>query len=63
VRAGTGEEGSANSLAGSQLQERDRTREQDEGEVLRSSRATPPRNSGRGEGVYGALRPGLDTTR
>jgi hypothetical protein len=51
VRAGTGEEGLANSLAGFRLQERDRKRENDEGEALRADRATPTRNSGRGEGV------------
>jgi hypothetical protein len=46
-----GEEGPANSQAGSRLQEQDRTREHDEGEVLRAVRATPARNSGWGEGV------------
>jgi hypothetical protein len=51
VRAGTGQEGLANSLAGFRLQERDRKRENDEGEALRAGRATPARNSGRGEGV------------
>jgi hypothetical protein len=51
VRAGMGEEGPANSLAWSWLQEWDRTREHDEGEVLRAGRTTPMRNFGRGEGV------------
>jgi hypothetical protein len=53
MRAGTGEEGSTNSLAWSRLQERDQTREHDEGEVLRAGRATPARNSGRREGGLG----------
>jgi hypothetical protein len=48
VRAGTGEEGPVNSLAGSQLQEQDRTRQHDEGEVLWTGRANPVRNSDRG---------------
>jgi hypothetical protein len=51
VRAGTGEEGLENSLAGFRPQERDRKRENDEGEVLRGGRATPARNLGWGEGV------------
>jgi hypothetical protein len=51
VRAGTGEGGLVNSLAGFRLQERYWKRENDEGEALRAGRATTPRNSSRGEGV------------
>jgi hypothetical protein len=59
VRAGTGEEGPANSLAGLRPLEQDRRRENDEGEVLQVGRATPVRNLDCGEGVLGVLRPGL----
>jgi hypothetical protein len=51
VRAGMGEEGPVNSLAGSRLQEQDWTREHNKWEVLRAGWATLVRNSGRGEGV------------
>jgi hypothetical protein len=51
VRAGTGEEGLVNSLAGFRAQEWDRKRENDEGEALWASRATLAMNFGRGEGV------------
>jgi hypothetical protein len=44
-----GEEGLANSLAGFRSQGPDRKRENDEGEVLWAGRATPVRNSCRGE--------------
>jgi hypothetical protein len=60
-RARTGQEGLANSLADYRPQERERKRENDEGQALRAGRATPARNSGQGEEVYGALRPGLAT--
>jgi hypothetical protein len=50
-RARTGQEGLANSLAVYRSQERDRKWENDEGQVLRAGRATPARNSGRGEEV------------
>jgi hypothetical protein len=59
VRAGTGEEGPANSLAGLQSRERDQRRENGVGEVLQAGRATPTRNPDHGEGDSGALRPGL----
>jgi hypothetical protein len=48
VRARTGEEGLANSLAGFRPQEQDRKWENDEGEALWAGRATPARNSDRG---------------
>jgi hypothetical protein len=48
VRAGTGEEGLVNSLAGFRPQERDQKWENDEGEALWAGRATPARNSDRG---------------
>jgi hypothetical protein len=51
VTAKTGQEGLANSLAGFRPQERDRKRENDEGEALWAGQATPTRNSSRGEGV------------
>jgi hypothetical protein len=51
VRARTGEEGVANSLAGFQPQEQDWKRENDEGEVLRVGRATPARNPSWEKGV------------
>ena len=48
-RARMGQEGLANSLADYRPQERDRKRENNEGKVLRAGRATPVKNSGRGE--------------
>jgi hypothetical protein len=62
-RPKTGQEGLANSLADYRPQEWDQTRENDEGQVLRAGRTTPAKNFGRGEEVYGALRPGLATAR
>jgi hypothetical protein len=46
-----GGEGLANSITGIWPQERDRKRENDEGEVLRAGRATAVKNPGQGEGV------------
>jgi hypothetical protein len=48
-RARMGQEGLANSLVDYRLQERDWKRENDKRKVLRAGRATPVRNSGRGE--------------
>jgi hypothetical protein len=46
-----GEEALVNSLEGFRPQERDWKRENDEGEALRVSRATPLRTPGLGKGV------------
>jgi hypothetical protein len=59
VRAGMGEEGLANSLAGLRPRERDRRQENGEGEVLQAGQATPARNPSPGKEVLGMLRPGL----
>jgi hypothetical protein len=50
-RARTGPEGLANTLADYRSQERDQTRKNDEGKVLRAGQTIPARMSGRGEEV------------